>query len=255
MISDENMIWYIPSFYGDIKLTRLGPNSTEISWSYMTATEKKALANVLETATKKNWITTDKVPSFFDHDSKGGPYRGNASEDNGSMVFQENLSKIQRLLTIELKPGRKVISAVKFKDGSMEEMTQTVLKPEVVKKAKAGVSVVAPNLGCPEPRMREADLRANRVLETFLDDSQIDDFRRYNQFVSIGAETGNRYLITSRHNQAALAKTGGRQLYDFDSRIPFCIHHDALIPAAEEMLSLHVMLQIPRYESYLRRSE
>jgi hypothetical protein len=84
----------------------------------------------------------------------------------------------------------------------------------------------------------------------FLDDDQAEDFEDRNAFVSIGVETGHRYMVTSRHARDQLA-TWRRQLYDLDEGRPYCVH-DYAVPAAEEMLALHLLLQIPGRESYLR---
>jgi hypothetical protein len=106
--------------------------------------------------------------------------------------------------------------------------------------------------------------------------------------VSIGHETGHRYLVTSRNARGRLAKTDGRSLYDLDeprwsARIlrrldavgalvdvapdanihharvdvrscagrAFCVH-DWTVPASEEMLALHLFLTMPGREHYLR---
>jgi len=110
-----------------------------------------------------------------------------------------------------------------------------------------------PTRGCPAPDFRSAELKARVVLETFLTDEQREDFQRYNRFVSVGATTGHRYMITSRHARDELSQWQ-RTLYDLDDRIPLCVH-DWGVPAAEEMLALHVLVQLPEYETYLRYLE
>lgn len=120
---------------------------------------------------------------------------------------------------------------------------------------RAIATVPKPVLGCPEPRLGRAEIKARGVLTEFLDEEQLADFLQYNRFVSIGAATGHRYMITSRHSREGLAMYDGRQLYDLDEKYPFCVHHDKMVPAAEEMLSLHLLLQLPQHELYLRGLE
>ena len=117
---------------------------------------------------------------------------------------------------------------------------------------KAVATVTKPVLSCPEPRLGRAEIKARGVLTEFLDEEQLADFLKHNRFVSVGAATGHRYMITSRHSREGLAMYGGRQLYDLDTKWPFCVHHDKMVPAAEEMLSLHLLLQLPEHELYLR---
>jgi len=131
--------------------------------------------------------------------------------------------------------------------------TETTKPERKKRKPKAAASIAAPVRGCPAPDFSKAELRAQGVLRTFLDPEQIADFNRYNKFVSIGQTTGNRYMITSRHATDELA-TYTRSLYDLDLKMPLCVH-DWDVPASEEMLGLHVLLQLPGWESYLRVSE
>jgi hypothetical protein len=115
------------------------------------------------------------------------------------------------------------------------------------------VSVAAPTRGCPAPDFTSADLRAKRVLREFLEPGQVSDFNRYNKFVSQGVTTGNLYMITSRHARSELAQYA-RTLFDLDRRVPLCVH-DWDVPAAEEMLALHVLLRLPGWENYLNVPE
>lgn len=95
--------------------------------------------------------------------------------------------------------------------------------------------------------------RVQEVLFAFLNDDQQNDFEHRNAFVTEGAGTGHRYIVTSRHARDQLAQTR-RQLYDLDDKTPFCVH-DYSVPAAEEMLALHLLLQSPEHERYLRHLE
>jgi len=170
---------------------------------------------------------------------------------------------IARAIAKKMKPDRKVLSAVKFASGCIEEITEAAYaeqldlglpRARVVKdKPAAATSVAAPYHGCPAPDFVNADVKAREVLMMFLAPEQIEDFLRYNRFVSVGAATGRRYMITSRHARDSLAQYH-RSLYDLEDRFPLCVH-DWAVPAAEEMLALHICLQLPGWERYLRRLE
>lgn len=189
-----------------------------------------------------------------------------------------DLETARNYLARQLKPDRKLVNAVLFKDGTLTEAAFTepaadgadeaaeprVLasaappppaaappSPEPSRRAVAGTTVAVPTRGCPAPNFSAAELRAAHVLSHFLTPEQLTDFRRYNRFISIGATTGHRYMLTSRFRQAELGKFGGRSLYDLDEQCAYCVH-DWTVPAAEELLGLHVFLQLPGKESFLR---
>jgi hypothetical protein len=98
----------------------------------------------------------------------------------------------------------------------------------------------------------KAELKARKVLEVFLDDEQLADFHEHNRFMTVGV-SGTRYMVTSRHARDELAGYH-RSLYDLDQERPLCVH-DYSVPAAEEMLALHLLVQLPDHEGYLRHLE
>jgi hypothetical protein len=240
------MIWYLPSFYGDVTLTAIRDGKeTQIRWDHLTPTEREAMRKLSEYAQKK-WKVT--FPTVEKPEPKGA-YR--TMLDEGEIIIPAPIDKVSKRLSTDLRPGRKLVSVVKFVSGKMEEVVNSI--PE--KKddpPKAVATVTKPVLSCPEPRLGRAEIKARGVLTEFLDEEQLADFLKHNRFVSVGAATGHRYMITSRHSREGLAMYGGRQLYDLDTKWPFCVHHDKMVPAAEEMLSLHLLLQLPEHELYLR---
>lgn len=214
-----------------------------MSWERLSTTERKALINLRDKAVDKRWLTFDDI-SVFD-------------KARSSVTLSTNISRVERLLAKALRPGKSFVSAVKFADGKLEEISTAALPAEKLeeltkeKDAKA-VTVAKPGLGCPLPNFSAAELKARQVLSDFLLPEQMEDFEEYQRFVSVGAATGHKYMVTSRHAPKQLSLFGGRQLFDLDERTSFCIHHDEYLPAAEEMLTLHVMLQFPEHEMYLR---
>jgi hypothetical protein len=237
-------LWYIPSFYGDLRLERSG-TGTRLSWENVTPTERRVLESLFAHAVKKDWAKDTE------HDLT-----------KGFLNLSTELPKVQKFVVKALKPGRQTVDFVQFSDGKIEEIRHGVLPPASDKDLEATVplpvpakaaTVAKPTQGCPEPRLAKAELRAREVLFAFLNDDQQNDFEHRNAFVTEGAGTGHRYIVTSRHARDQLAQTR-RQLYDLDDKTPFCVH-DYSVPAAEEMLALHLLLQSPEHERYLRHLE
>jgi len=89
------------------------------------------------------------------------------------------------------------------------------------------------------------------VLRAFLTPKQVDDFNRHQRFVSVGADTGHRYMLTSRNAPDELKNFGARCVFDLDENRSYCVH-DYDIPAEEELLTLHCLLAVPGYENWAR---
>ena len=250
--------WYIPSFYGDVRLERNGRGAkkgkeTRVSWENLTQTEGNALMLFFRHAVDKGWATSTDIPEgLLPASRKGGPFRA-IEGSHGSLNLAVDIGKAQKVLAKQLRPGKELLDFVKFADGRIEtgHVVDFEKVEEPAKHPTAGATVAKPELGCPEPRLGRAELRAREALFAFLDEQQQSDFAAHNRFVTVGA-SGARYMVTSRHNQRALAAYGGRQLFDLDIKHPFCIHHDKMVPAAEEMLTLHLMVKVPEHERYVR---
>lgn len=226
------MIWYVPSFYGDIRLSqpkgKEGSTSTLISWEKLTPLERKALLLFH----KNGWLEEDDVV-----------------KDSFEMTIPVDLIVARDMVASVLKPKQEVVHAVTFKDGRIEEHK----RPEDAKDAAAGTTIAKPTQGCPEPNLAKAELRAREVLFAFLSEEQQEDFLKYNRFVTVGALTGHSYMITSRHARDGLAMYR-RQVFDLEEQRPYCIH-DATVPAAEELLAIHLLLSMPQHEGYVRHLE
>lgn len=255
--------WFVPSMYGDVNVKQVSPKVCSVEWEKLTVSEKHALITLEEHARKKGWIgRTDRMDDF----SKKGEIR-----------LEAPLEKVSKMLAKLLKPGRKLVSAVRFSDGKMQEIIEAdyverdeagreikgrraeegkllSMKPKVESDPPAPEAIAAtvakPYVGCPAPDFENAEIRARYVLEQFLTEEQLADFRKYNRFVSLGATTGHRYVVSSRHSKSSMDQFH-RSLYDLDERRALCVH-DWNVPAAEEMLMLHVLVSLPGYEDYVR---
>lgn len=235
--------WYVPSFWGDIRLEPADDGQACIVIAdKLTEPERGALAALSKHAQQKRWLV-DAI-----------------TIGDGSTRVAAPMAKVAKVIAKALKPDRKLVSAIVFADGTMaqherhevEPVAPDKVLPKATRKPKAATTVAAPVRGCPAPDFAQAELKAQRVLEAFLQPPQIEDFRRHNRFISIG-HSGKRYMITSRHARDSLALYH-RSLYDLDDQTPLCVH-DWDIPAPEEMLAIHVLLALPGWEPYLRKLE
>jgi hypothetical protein len=233
--------WYLPTMYGDIQLRAQG-SSTQIEWTGLSPFERQAM----ETLQKK---------TPFD------------LQDQGTATVPLKIEKVEKILATSMKRGRKLLSAVVFAGGRIEEIHRAemaepktspfreksaALVPAAPEEPKAAVTVAQPTIGCPVPEFERADVRATRVLQAFLTPQQLADFERTQSFVVTGADSGHRYLLTSRQAPAArLDRVEGRSVYDLTEGYPVCVH-DWLVPAAEELLELKLFLELASREKYVR---
>lgn len=262
--------WYLPSFYGDISLEQKGKSETVLTFQGLSPTEKVAMEALLKRAQgsqlRSAWASASDLKQL-----------NLKSMLQQTLLLSAPISEVQKVLAKALKPGRKQVSAVRFSDGKIEEVTQATIgliettgeslqpvelpyrersasepeKPEKPKKKPAAaVTVAQPTVGCPAPDFEAADVRATRVLSTFLDVQQREDFARYQRFIVTGVDSGHRYMLTSRNARSQLA-TYHRTLYDLDDQIPLCVH-DWDVPAAEELLALAILIRLPGQERYVR---
>ncbi len=275
-------IWYFPSNYGDIRLEAKG-DSTRVIWfklTYQEAIAMKALRKasthgIRKWATKKAW--SELGEKVFD--------TGVLSEVR--IDLKAPLPKVAKILTKTLRPDRETVHVMRIGQGKIEEIRsedfddvapalqpandspdpegdvtpfrKEAKKTEETALAKTGtddapvkvVTVKKPVRGCPAPDFEQVTHRATRVLQAFLTPEQIEDFNRHQRFVSLGADTGHPYMLTSRNAPSELEMYGSRCVFDLETGTPFCVH-DWDVPAEEELLALHSMLSIPGYESWAR---
>lgn len=286
------MVWLIPSFFGDIRLVRTGPKTCKMLVEQATPEEARALSTFAPIALKKKWVDPEALQEFAGTFVTGKTF-GPLTE------LAAPIEEVQRLIAKALKPGKKLVSAVKFSNGKLEETHEAIFptrvpsgssaapSPQTVPatstgadsapptstpvgstesskaentagsaleakkpKPEKGTTVAAPTRGCPPPNFSPARLRAREVLTAFLTPEQREDFERHNRFITVGATTGHRYMITSRHATDTLRDVQ-RTLFDLDEQIPLCVH-DWDVPPEEEMHALNILIQLPGWERYCR---
>ena len=250
----DNLRWYLPTFHGDILLEKVGPRETRLRAFELTPTEEAAMGKLRSRAVRG---TLGRKPWASEQDFEAISSPSYRSKAGLTITLATKIEDVQAVLAKALKPNRKLVTAVRFINGKIEEVREAkneegVVTPQLpATPAVAATTVAAPVIGCPMPAFPEADVRANRVLEAFLDPQQIADYRSTGSFVTTGADTGRRYLVANRERPSLLARCGGRQLFDLEDQMVLCIH-DWSVPPPEEMLALHLLLTLPGKESYVR---
>lgn len=251
-------IWLVPSYFGDIRVIEDGPKACKVLVEQAAPKERDALASLQIHAEKKGWLT-----------------KGHDLTTRTLTPLSAPTQTVANYIARQLKPGKKLVSAVMFANGRIEEVTgrtfdagpseptqtdksakdSSTSKTSTASKSsdskpKAATTVAKPIKGCPPPNFSPARLRAMEVLMTFLTPEQQEDFLRYNRFISVGATTGHRYMITSRHAVDDLGRFT-RSLFDLDEQVPLCVH-DWEVPPEEELHMLNILVQLPGYEGFLR---
>ncbi len=244
--------WYMPSFYGDIKLESQGEERTMLTLHGLSPEEEHAMEILVERARrggvfKRPWASTSSLEALN--------LKNTVSEQK--LLLSAPISEVHKVLAKALKPGRKKLTAVTFSGGKIQELTASnqglieVAAREERSSPKATLATVAePVRGCPEPDFTPADVRASAVLREFLTARQQVDFNEHQSFIAVGADTGHRYQLTSRHCRSKLV-TVRRTLFDLDEQRPLCVH-DWDVPASEELLAILLCLSLPGRESYVR---
>jgi hypothetical protein len=252
-----NLVWLIPSYHGDIRLEKEGPEKTLLRAYELTAGEEKAMealrSRAVSTKLRRKWAKdSDFLPLT------NAAYR---STDGVTIHLDAKIEDVQKVITKAMKPDRKLLTAVRFTDGKVEEVhsiktpegSRAIIvdvKPEKPQPAVA-TTVARPVNGCPMPDFPQADVRASRVLESFLTPDQISDYRTTGAFITVGADSGHRYMVCNRERPNFMKKhLGGRQLWDMEEKRAICVH-DWSVPPPEEMLAIHLCLSLPEHEAEL----
>jgi hypothetical protein len=275
------MIWLIPSTHGDIALEKTGPKSCRLHAFELTPNEEQAMTVLREHATKSPLVGEPWATETAFRALTSTAYR---TREGVRVDLAAPLDKVEAVLAKALKPGRELVRAVRFQDGKLTEVTtaktddvadaaaaaageakaaageaKAAAAVAVAASAKAGATVAQPNQGCPMPDFPAADIRASRVLETFLSVEQLRDYRATGGFVVRGADTGRRYLVCNREAPALMRDQARRfnmpsfrQIYDLDRGEALCFH-DWSVPPPEEMLAFLFCLTLVGRETTMLR--
>lgn len=233
------MRWFVPSWNGDFRLVEGSKeDACELIVHKPTTLERKILGDFFAHARKKKWTNWDaEIPT-------------SANDDKWTLVLEGPLAKVAPSLVKFITPKKQTITAVKFKDGHMEVVegsdtrqvmaNETAVETAVAKAgAEAAVTAKAPNRGCPDcveaPRSPAAE-----VLETFLTNDQLRDWRKWGCFEAVGSHSKHTYLVSHRHSK--FAAKWSRMVYDLTAKHPICVY-DWTVPPEEETLAVKLFLE------------
>ena len=126
--------WYIPSFYGDVRLEARGRAQCRVIAEKTTERERGALQALAEVASKRRWLPTSKDPAPL-------------YSDVGVLktTLEAPIETVAKQLAKLLKLHRKIISAVQYKDGKIEEVFEDGEVPDAAAGGDGGQAVAGCN--------------------------------------------------------------------------------------------------------------
>lgn len=229
------MRWFFPSWNGDVRLEQDGENCRVLVIS-PTPYELEVLNKLQAVLVKKKYLDAEQNLWV---EGDGSAYRDKPQ----STALSASLSKVAPLFTKILKPGKQTLTAVSFKDGSIETVQGSEVSEALAKKAedkgKDAATVKRPTPCCPQC-VPGAVGPASEVLLSFLNEDEHRMWAQDRCLVVEGHLTGHRYLLAHRHTERAARI--GRICYDLDSQE--VIHfHDNSVPPEEEVLAAKLCLE------------
>jgi len=173
--------------------------------------------------------------------------------NEGTIDVPMSLWQAGGIIGQKMHGGRKLLSAVRLTDGTVEVQEGTVwdwfrtrlqrvgLWPqESPGEPDAAVQARRPIRGCPMPSVTELrETRAAEVVRKFLNGRQREDFDLHRAFLALGCDTGHLYRVTSRWSPD-VGRFG--VLYDVDQRRRVCAH-DSEVPPSEEVLAMKLSVE------------
>lgn len=229
------MIVHVPTTYGDVRLSKRTDETTLLETHDLT---------YAETAVVRKLLKKYKAEGGDDEASK---LRGR------TFSIPKPLAKVHKQFVKLLKPGKETVTAVKLKDGRLEEVSDISQVEEMAKDGKlakegAAATVEKPKRGPHARLLDKREIIASEVLRKFLNDDQIEDFDERGCFVAKGCDSGNRYLIRHRHSKyRARGDIGSWYVADLDRRLGVCNYPTGL-PPSEETLALLIMISCREQE-------
>jgi hypothetical protein len=251
-------VHYIPSWNGD---WRLEPDKgdpekrTTLAIVRPTSDERQQLSAMQVEFDKRGWLADEdrKFPEIEAFWTK-------------RITIKAPLSEVGPVVIPIVKPGRNVVTAVRFKNGHVEvvegsgtdptpdvkpyrdpgekktdpdpaeKLKDLAAKPDAV--AAATVRRATPC--CPDCYVGEVNRPASQVLMAFLDEEQHRTWASDRYVIARGEYTRHRYLIA--HRKSPLAAQNRRMAYDLDDQ-QIMHFHDWTVPPEEEVLSAMLILQ------------
>jgi hypothetical protein len=119
--NSSSLKWYLPTFHGDILLTRKDPQTTLVRVFELTDMEEKALDILRQRATRKGTFSASQWADEKEFAPVSNPqYR---TKDGLVITLKAKIEDVEKVLAKALNPkGRPLFTAVKFTDGSIEKV-------------------------------------------------------------------------------------------------------------------------------------
>ena len=255
---------YIPSWNGDWRLVpdvKDPEKRTTLAVVRPTSTERKQLRAMQKTFTERGWL--DDADRDFPEVHAIWTKR---------ITIKAPIHEVGPVVIPIAKPGRNVLTAIRSRDGHVEVVEASEMKPEPMPPAApaptetpaaspkpqkpseptdkvkalaakpdadAAATVRRPTPCCPDCYVG-AIKPATETLLAFLDEEQHRTWASDRYIVVRGEYTRHRYLIAHRHSP--IAARNKRNTYDLDDdRV---MHfHDWTVPPEEEVLAAMLILQ------------
>jgi hypothetical protein len=228
--------WFIPSWNGDFRIV---PGDDEHTSKLLimapTPHEREIIEAFLATARKRKW-TKDKL--------------GKGAIDTRSIVLAAPIAKVGPVLVKIAKPADRTLTAISFKNGTLEVAETGALETLSTKAAldpeSTAVSVARPTPCCPSC-IPGSVKPASDVLLSFLNAQEHADWAKHRAIMVTGGRSGHRYLLAHRHSSVAVLNK--KLCYDIDDH---CVlhFHDWTVPPEEEVLAAKLILE--HREAWLR---
>lgn len=222
------MIWYIPTWSGDYRLTKHPERDDEclLTIEKPTENEKDILLRFFDSMRDRGW-TTGTMPRLTK--------RTFVEMEIGASLYEAGPLLLETVH--HQKP--ELWTGVKSESGKISLLSEP---PGLIRKAMgtaatALATVTAPSVGCPAPE--PCNVRASEVLRAFSTPFQFEMFERRGYMPLTGNVTGERYWLFHR-NEAARKRLDHALLHE--SGETMCVWHAAL-PAEEEMLAIKFLVE------------
>lgn len=240
------MRWFLPTWNGDFRIESdpSDAKSCRLIMVEPTIGEMDALGKLGAALEKKGWWRP----------MASGLWRTESAPQKTQEVrICAPLSKVAALMVKVLRPGKQVLTAVRYASGKLEtvqgsdlplvELAKKVEKADAERPAAApapaAATVTRPTPSCPQCYVAAVGPATDALL-AFMDDEQHEQWAENRYLVCYGGRSGHRYLLAHRHTTVA-AKIG-RICLDLDDQQ--VVHfHDRSVPPEEEVLAAKLILE------------
>lgn len=238
------MKWYIPSWNGDLRLEPHAEHADRTVLSIVKPTPSEILTvnEMGKTFEAMGWLKEPwelVVKKRFGRDK--------------TIEIQAPLEKVGPIASALMRPGKQVLTAVRFSGGLVEvvsgqdpqalsalaEKAAAATPDKTDKPAEAAATVKRATPCCPAC-IPGANSAASEVLLAFLSAEQHETWARDRYILVDGGLSGNRYRLSHRNSE--YAQRAGRMCVDLDDRQ--VVHfHDWTVPPEEEVLAAKLIME------------